>query len=111
MVGTSEDGQQKTEGACGNIRVYVRGMNYMINSLDAFKWNDVAWAGIQHRICSWRKHSIFLQNKNAGHWLNSMNAPPYVWWFIKHLIIITAQNYPEYCVDSIFTAAYEYGLH
>ncbi len=42
MVGTSEDGQQKTEGACGNIRVCVRGMIYMINSLDAFKWNDVA---------------------------------------------------------------------
>ncbi len=29
----------------------------------------------------------------------------------SYLIIITAQNYPEYCVDSIFTAAYEYGLH
>lgn len=29
--------KQKTEAACENIRLYVRGMNYMINSLDAFK--------------------------------------------------------------------------
>lgn len=45
MVVTVDDGQQKTkktEAACGNIRLYVHGMNYMINSLDAFKWNDGA---------------------------------------------------------------------
>lgn len=117
MVLTADDGQQKKkkrkmEAACGDIKLYVHGMNYIINSLDAFKWNDG---------CMSRNPTQNMQLKKA----QCISAKQECWSLIKFYEFptmfvgllnffansITAQNYTEYFVDSICVAAYECGLH